>query len=100
MEASNETDKVHFSNSLIRPQVVNKSSVLLSNYEVLSLLCELESNQLARARSHLAAKKEEEGAVSNGNPVPPVAGNPIQDEVPQHLRTIEVEVSQGFKTPI
>ncbi|CAE6391115.1 unnamed protein product [Rhizoctonia solani] len=73
-------------------EVVNKSSALLSNYEVLSLLRELESDQLAKARSHLAAKKEEEGAALHGHPIPPVAGNPTQDEVPQNLRTIEVEL--------
>lgn len=87
---------MHQNNTLIRTQVVSKSSALLSNYEVLSLLCELESNQLAKARSHLAAKKEEEGAASTGHPTAPVAGNPTQDEVPQNLRTVEVEVSLNF----
>ncbi|QRV92528.1 DNA-directed RNA polymerase II subunit RPB4 [Ceratobasidium sp. AG-Ba] len=73
-------------------EVVSKSSALLSNYEVLALLSELEANQLAKTRSHLAAKKEEESAVLNGAPAPPVAGNPTHDEVPQNLRTIEVEL--------
>ncbi|CAE6434169.1 unnamed protein product [Rhizoctonia solani] len=73
-------------------EVISKNSALLSNYEVLALLRELESEQLAKARSHLAAKKEEEGAALSGHPIPPVAGNPIQDEVPQNLRTIEVEL--------
>ncbi|CAE6527230.1 unnamed protein product [Rhizoctonia solani] len=78
-------------------EVVSKNSALLSNYEVLALLRDLESNQLAKARSHLAAKKEEEGAALNGQSVPPVAGNPIQDEVPQNLRTIEVELISHLK---
>ncbi|CAE6458458.1 unnamed protein product [Rhizoctonia solani] len=78
-------------------EIVSKNSALLSNYEVLALLRELESNQLAKARSHLAAKKEEEGAAMNGHPVPPVAGNPTQDEVPQNLRTIEVELITHLK---
>ncbi|CAE6448411.1 unnamed protein product [Rhizoctonia solani] len=78
-------------------EIVSKNSALLSNYEVLALLRDLESNQLAKARSHLAAKKEEEGAASNGNPAPPVAGNPTQDEVPQNLRTIEVELISHLK---
>ncbi|CAE7192420.1 unnamed protein product [Rhizoctonia solani] len=78
-------------------QIVSKNSALLSNYEVLALLRELESNQLAKARSHLAAKKEEEGAALNGQAVPPVAGNPIQDEAPQNLRTIEVELITHLK---
>jgi hypothetical protein len=64
---------------------------------VLTLLSELEADQLAKARSHLAAKKEEETAVLSGNPITPVAGNPIHDEVPQNLRTVEVEVSSTPK---
>lgn len=94
MEASSQTEGIQSNNLFIRTQVVDKISALLSNYEVLALLRELESNQLAKARSHLAAKKEEDGAASNGHPIPPVAGNPTQDEVPQNLRTIEVEVSE------
>ncbi|KAG8732856.1 hypothetical protein FRC11_010455 [Ceratobasidium sp. 423] len=78
-------------------EVVSKNSALLSNYEVLALLRELESDQLAKARSHLAAKKEEEGAALSGHPVPPVAGNPTQEEVPQNLRTIEVELITHLK---
>ncbi|CAE6464426.1 unnamed protein product [Rhizoctonia solani] len=78
-------------------EVVSKNSALLSNYEVLALLRDLESDQLAKARSHLAAKKEEEGAALSGHPVPQVAGNPTQEEVPQNLRTIEVEVISHLK---
>ncbi|KAG8743334.1 hypothetical protein FRC10_012213 [Ceratobasidium sp. 414] len=78
-------------------QVVDKSSALLSNYEVLVLLSELEADQLAKARSHLAAKKEEEAAQLNGTPILPVAGNPVHDEVPQNLRTVEVELIAHLK---
>jgi hypothetical protein len=94
MEVSRQLSIVQISNVSLRLQVVSKNSALLSNYEVLTLLRELESDQLAKARSHLAAKKEEEGAALSGHPVPPVAGNPTQDEVPQNLRTVEVEVSE------
>ncbi|KAG8730595.1 hypothetical protein FRC12_020178 [Ceratobasidium sp. 428] len=82
---------------LISIKVVDKSSALLSNYEVLALLSELEADQLAKARSHLAAKKEEENAQLNGTTVSPVAGNPTHDEVPQNLRTVEVELIAHLK---
>ncbi|KAG9084698.1 hypothetical protein FRC06_003939 [Ceratobasidium sp. 370] len=78
-------------------EVVDKSSALLSNYEVLALLSELEADQLAKARSHLNAKKEEEIAQLHGISIPPVAGNPVHDEVPQNLRTVEVELIAHLK---
>jgi hypothetical protein len=67
--------------------VVNPRSALLSNFEVLSLLRELESEHLARTKTALRIKKEEE---SSGN----VSGHlsAITEEISENLRTIEVEV--------
>lgn len=68
-------------------QVVNQRSALLSNFEVLTLLRELESDHLAKARTALKIKKEEEaaGATSTRSHTAP-------EEVLENLRTIEVEV--------
>ena len=69
-------------------QVLNQRSALLSNYEVLTLLRELESDHLARTKTALRIKKEEEAA---GN----APKHPTQpDEVSENLRTVEVEVRQ------
>ncbi|CAL1713585.1 unnamed protein product [Somion occarium] len=68
-------------------EVVNQRSALLSNYEVLTLLKELESDHLARTRTALRIKKEEEAAGLPRNHVP-------QEEVLENLRTIEVEAIQ------
>jgi hypothetical protein len=70
--------------------VVNPRAALLSNYEVLSLLRELESDNLLRTKAALRIKKEEEAANGAGNSMPP-AGNPHL-EASENLRTIEVEV--------
>ena len=58
----------------------------MSNFEVLTLLRELESDHLARTKTALRIKKEEEAAGS------PVKHNVVQEEVCENLRTIEVEV--------
>jgi hypothetical protein len=70
----------------VSQQVVNSCSALLSNYEVLNLLRELENDHLAKARTALRIKKEEE---ANGSPL---KHNDVQEEVCENLRTIEVEV--------
>ena len=70
-----------------REQVLNQRSALLSNYEVLTLLRELESDHLARSKTALRIKKEEEAA---GLP-PKHQTQP--DDVCENLRTVEVEVS-------
>ena len=74
-------------------QVLNQRSALLSNYEVLTLLRELESDHLARTKTALRIKKEEEAA---GHPprhqAPP-------DDVCENLRTVEVEVSRLHSVP-
>ena len=67
-------------------QVVNSRSALLSNYEVLTLLRELESDHLAKARTALRIKKEEEATGST------TKHHVVQEEVCENLRTMEVEV--------
>jgi hypothetical protein len=76
-------------------QVVNARAALLSNFEVLTLLKELEADHLAKAKTAQRIKKEEEasGVVSNHHPV--------TDQICEHLRTIEVEVgSSAYISPI
>ena len=73
--------------------VVNPRAALLSNIEVLHLLCELEADHLANQKSALKIKKEEEQA---GGHHPK---NPAQN-VSENLRTIEVEASlRSFYPP-
>ena len=62
-------------------QVVNPRAALLSNYEVLQLLRELEADHIARTRIAQRLKKEEEDAAA-------ATGHPVSE----NLRTIEVEV--------
>lgn len=70
-----------------REQVLNQRSALLSNYEVLTLLRELESDHLARTKTALRIKKEEEAAGL------PSKHQAQPDDVCENLRTVEVEVS-------
>ncbi|RXW23786.1 hypothetical protein EST38_g2067 [Candolleomyces aberdarensis] len=67
-------------------EVVNARAALLSNFEVLSLLKELESDHLARTKTIQRIKKEEE---ANGTGVPGNHGAVL--ETSENLRTIEVE---------
>ncbi|THU84308.1 hypothetical protein K435DRAFT_783842 [Dendrothele bispora CBS 962.96] len=53
-------------------EVVNPRSALLSNYEVLSLLRELESDHINRTRVALRIKKEEESAGGSSTIIPGV----------------------------
>ncbi|KAI0326232.1 hypothetical protein GY45DRAFT_1339600 [Cubamyces sp. BRFM 1775] len=69
-------------------EVLNQRSALLSNYEVLTLLKELESDHLARTKTALRIKKEEEAAG-----LPPKHQAP-PDDVCENLRTVEVEAIQ------
>ncbi|KAI0718165.1 HRDC-like protein [Cerioporus squamosus] len=69
-------------------EVLNQRSALLSNYEVLTLLRELESDHLARTKTALRIKKEEEAAG-----LPPRQQAP-PDDVCENLRTVEVEAIQ------
>ncbi|KAF8574225.1 hypothetical protein K439DRAFT_1624487 [Ramaria rubella] len=70
-------------------EVINPRAALLSNFEVLSLLRELESEQLAETRSALAVKKEraENGLVDLST----LPNQPPTPEVCENLRTVEFE---------
>ena len=74
----------------IPPQVLNPRSALLSNYEVLTLLRELDSDHLARTKTAIRIKKEED---SSGNVIGRGGYDPTTDDVSENLRTVEVEVS-------
>jgi hypothetical protein len=66
--------------------VVNTRAALLSNYEVLTLLRELENDHLSRAKTAVKVKKEEEASGAL-NYTPSTFG-----EASQNLRTVEIEV--------
>ncbi|KAI0345618.1 hypothetical protein BDW22DRAFT_1426287 [Trametopsis cervina] len=70
-------------------EVINQRSALLSNYEVLTLLRELASDHLAKARTALKIKKEEETAGGSS-----ARTHVVPEEVLENLRTIEVEAIQ------
>lgn len=70
---------------------MNARSALLSNFEVLSLLRELESDHLARTKTALRIKKEEEAA-GGVSTIIPGSKHPSIVEISENLRTVEVEV--------
>ncbi|KAG5652889.1 hypothetical protein H0H81_003252 [Sphagnurus paluster] len=72
-------------------EVVNPRAALLSNYEVLTLLRELESDHLSRAKTALRIKKEEEAA---GHPPRPAGADVVFGEPSENLRTVEIEAIQ------
>ena len=72
-------------------QLINPTAALLSNYEVLQLLKELEADHIARTRTAQRLKKEEEdAALATGHPPIPSPDPPLA--ISENLRTIEVEV--------
>ncbi len=90
-----------------KPQVVSARSALLSNFEVLSLLRELEASQLVQTKIALRIKKEEDeriaaaalsskkGKGKEREVVPPPSTTVLQapiEEVSENLRTVEFEV--------
>ncbi|KIY67503.1 hypothetical protein CYLTODRAFT_396956 [Cylindrobasidium torrendii FP15055 ss-10] len=79
-------------------EVVNARSALLSNYEVLSLLQELEADHLARTRTAVRIKKEEEAA-GHTSTIIPGEKHPSNVEVIHNLRTVEVEAIQHLTAP-
>ncbi|KAI0699204.1 RNA polymerase Rpb4-domain-containing protein [Cytidiella melzeri] len=70
-------------------EVVTQRSALLSNFEVLMLLRELESDHLTKTRTALKIKKEEEAAGTSST-----RSHAVSQEVLENLRTIEVEAIQ------
>ena len=79
--------------------MLNPRAALLSNYEVLTWLRELESEHLLRTKTALRVKKEEEAAVAMGDgiPVPSTFGASAHLEASENLRTVEIEV-KSFPT--
>ncbi|KZV70373.1 hypothetical protein PENSPDRAFT_685501 [Peniophora sp. CONT] len=69
-------------------EVVNARASLLSNYEVLNLLRELESEYHAKTKTAQRIKKEDEASGAA-----PRAHNPA-DDISENLRTMEVEAIQ------
>ncbi|KAI0060372.1 hypothetical protein BV25DRAFT_1871205 [Artomyces pyxidatus] len=70
-------------------EVLNARASLLSNFEVLTLLRELESDYLARTKTALRIKKEEEAAGHNAS-----QASDLIDGISENLRTLEVEAIQ------
>ncbi|KAJ7596597.1 RNA polymerase Rpb4-domain-containing protein [Mycena floridula] len=74
-------------------EIVNARSALLSNFEVLGLLRELESDHLARTKTAVRIKKEEEAA-GGISTIVPGGRHPSFVEISENLRTVEVEAIQ------
>ncbi|RDB18067.1 DNA-directed RNA polymerase III subunit RPC9 [Hypsizygus marmoreus] len=72
-------------------EVLNSRAALLSNYEVFTLLRELETDHLARAKTAVRIKKEEEAA---GHPPRHPGSDTLFGEPSENLRTVEVEAIQ------
>ncbi|KAJ7032003.1 HRDC-like protein [Mycena alexandri] len=72
-------------------EVVNPRAALLSNYEVLSLLRDLESDHLARTKTAIRIKKEEEASGLNSNFPAGGGKDPTVVEVSENLRTVSFE---------
>ncbi|KAJ3995176.1 RNA polymerase Rpb4-domain-containing protein [Lentinula boryana] len=70
-------------------EVINSRSALLSNFEVLELLRDLENDHLARTKTAIRVKKEEEASG-----IPSQAKHPATIEVTENVRTIQVEAIQ------
>lgn len=74
--------------------MISARSALLSNFEVLTLLKELEADQLAKQKTALRIKKEEEEriALSGKDTSPSHASLMAPEDVSENLRTVEFEV--------
>lgn len=73
---------------------------MLSNFEVLTLLRELENEHLARTKTALRIKKEEESSANLNASLSHGGQDPTVVEINENLRTVEVEVrSCQIKNP-
>ncbi|KAF7316121.1 RPOL4c domain-containing protein [Mycena indigotica] len=89
--ALNSGDEVNKASQSMEARVINPRSALLSNYEVLSLLQELEADHLARTKIAHRIKKEEEAAGTDVS-VPIGGGRPSTAvETLENLRTVSFE---------
>ncbi|KAJ3824278.1 RNA polymerase Rpb4-domain-containing protein [Lentinula raphanica] len=70
-------------------EVLNPRSALLSNFEVLELLRDLENDHLARAKTAIRIKKEEEASGATAQPK-----HSATIEITENVRTIQVEAIQ------
>ncbi|KAK1219846.1 hypothetical protein PQX77_017423 [Marasmius sp. AFHP31] len=68
-------------------EVIDTRSALLSNFEVLNLLRELENEHIARTKTALRVKKEEEDPSAQSS-------KRVEAVTPENLRTIQVEAIQ------
>ncbi|KAG0704859.1 HRDC-like protein [Suillus ampliporus] len=68
-------------------KVVNARSALLSNFEVLNLLRELDAEHIARTKTAIRVKKEDEAAGKNSH-------GTQTEEISENLRTVELEAIQ------
>ncbi|KAG8214669.1 RNA polymerase Rpb4-domain-containing protein [Butyriboletus roseoflavus] len=68
-------------------EVINPRSALLSNFEVLTLLRELDADHIARTKTAIRIKKEED---TSGKPTL----EPHTEEISENLRTVELEAIQ------
>ncbi|KAG2340207.1 hypothetical protein BDR05DRAFT_938154 [Suillus weaverae] len=74
-------------NHYVFKQVVNARSALLSNFEVLNLLRELDAEHIARTKTAIRVKKEEEATGKNSH-------DSQTEEISENLRTVELEAIQ------
>ncbi|GJJ15522.1 hypothetical protein Clacol_009800 [Clathrus columnatus] len=81
-------------------EVINPRAALLSNFEVLTLLRELEQEQLAETRAALTLKKETTKISQNGSDSNTFVPNqPPVPEVCENLRTVEFEAIAHLTAP-
>ena len=69
--------------------MVETRSALLSNYEVLTLLKELEEEQVGKAKANFLVKKEQSTLDESRVDIMP------EEDISENLRTIEYEVLVG-----